>query len=94
MFSDGQSKLANVLFAQELASRVKGKNVYVNSLNPGAVFTDLQRHAYDFVEPYIGKNGLKFLEQLQSLAFWEPDVAALTQVEYTRNRHSPYICSL
>ena len=31
----GQSKLANVLFAQELAARVKSDNVLVNVIHPG-----------------------------------------------------------
>lgn len=36
-----QSKLANVLFARELASRVRGEDITVNSLHPGAVGTKL-----------------------------------------------------
>ena len=31
----GQSKLANVLFAQELAKKTKNKNILVNSVHPG-----------------------------------------------------------
>ncbi|MDQ0207822.1 SDR family oxidoreductase [Alkalicoccobacillus murimartini] len=37
----GQSKLANVLFARKLAKQLKGTNVSVNSLHPGAVATNL-----------------------------------------------------
>lgn len=40
----GQSKLANILFTRELAKRLKGTNVTVNSLHPGAVRTELGRH--------------------------------------------------
>ncbi|XP_053700952.1 retinol dehydrogenase 12 isoform X2 [Synchiropus splendidus] len=40
-----QSKLANVLFARELARRLKGTNVTVNSLHPGTVNSDLTRHS-------------------------------------------------
>ncbi|XP_049596871.1 retinol dehydrogenase 12 isoform X1 [Syngnathus scovelli] len=40
-----QSKLANVLFARELARRLKGSNVTVNSLHPGTVNSDLTRHS-------------------------------------------------
>lgn len=41
-----QSKVANVLFTRELAKRLKGSGVSTNSLHPGAVKTDLQRHNY------------------------------------------------
>jgi WW domain-containing oxidoreductase len=33
----GQSKLANVLFAQELAKKAKNKNILVNSVHPGQI---------------------------------------------------------
>ncbi|RDD40168.1 Retinol dehydrogenase 13 [Trichoplax sp. H2] len=39
-----QSKLANVLFTRELAKRLQGTAVTANSLHPGAVDTELQRH--------------------------------------------------
>ncbi|CAG9764489.1 unnamed protein product [Ceutorhynchus assimilis] len=39
-----QSKLANVLFVNELAERLKGTGVTVNSVNPGIVDTELARH--------------------------------------------------
>lgn len=42
--SYGQSKLANILFTRELAKRLRGTNVTVNSLHPGAVATELGRH--------------------------------------------------
>lgn len=40
-----QSKLANVLFARELARRLKGTEVTVNSVHPGTVNSDLTRHS-------------------------------------------------
>ncbi|KAF0043910.1 retinol dehydrogenase 12 isoform X2 [Scophthalmus maximus] len=40
-----QSKLANVIFARELARRLKGTNVTVNSVHPGTVNSDLTRHS-------------------------------------------------
>lgn len=39
-----QSKLANVLFARELAGRLKGTGVTVNALHPGIVNTEIIRH--------------------------------------------------
>lgn len=42
--SYGQSKLANILFTRELAKRLEGTGVTANSLHPGAVKTELNRH--------------------------------------------------
>lgn len=41
----GQSKLANNLFTIELARRFAGTPTTANCMNPGAVLTELQRHA-------------------------------------------------
>lgn len=43
-----QSKLANVIISNEFAKRLKGTGVTSNSLHPGAVTTELQRHANFF----------------------------------------------
>ncbi|KAM7273331.1 hypothetical protein ACFE04_027995 [Oxalis oulophora] len=56
----GQSKLANVLHANELAKRLKddGANVTANSVHPGAIATNLFRH-YGFIGgvlKYVLKN--------------------------------------
>lgn len=47
-----QSKLANILFTQELARRLKGTCVTVNCVHPGIVKTDLGRH---LVHSYVKK---------------------------------------
>lgn len=39
-----QSKLANILFTQELAKRLKGTGITVNACHPGIVKTELGRH--------------------------------------------------
>ena len=40
----GQSKLANILFARELAKRLEGTGVTANSLHPGLIMTEIFRH--------------------------------------------------
>ncbi|XP_074286003.1 short-chain dehydrogenase TIC 32 B, chloroplastic-like [Silene latifolia] len=44
----GQSKLANILHANELSRRLKeeGANITVNSVHPGIIMTNLMRHSY------------------------------------------------
>jgi NAD(P)-dependent dehydrogenase (short-subunit alcohol dehydrogenase family) len=67
----GQSKLANVLFTRELARRLEGTGVTVNSLHPGAVATGL------------GKNNGRlatFLIKLLSPFFRSPERGAETSV--------------
>ncbi|CAH1400609.1 unnamed protein product [Nezara viridula] len=39
-----QSKLANILFTNELARKLEGTGVYVNSVHPGIVETEITRH--------------------------------------------------
>jgi NAD(P)-dependent dehydrogenase (short-subunit alcohol dehydrogenase family) len=41
----GNSKLANILFAQELARRLEGSGIMTYALCPGWVKTDLARYA-------------------------------------------------
>ncbi|KAG6518628.1 short-chain dehydrogenase TIC 32 B, chloroplastic-like [Zingiber officinale] len=47
----GQSKLANILHAKELAKHLKeeGANVTVNAVNPGLIKTNLMRHSVFYV---------------------------------------------
>ena len=46
-----RSKLANVLFARELARRAAGSGVRAYSLHPGAVATDIFRHLFPAAAP-------------------------------------------
>jgi retinol dehydrogenase 14 len=48
-----RSKLANVLFAAELARRLAGTGVTSNSLHPGAVATNIWSGAPDWARPLI-----------------------------------------
>jgi NAD(P)-dependent dehydrogenase (short-subunit alcohol dehydrogenase family) len=73
----GRSKLANVLFAQELAERFgAGSGVYVNALHPGGIRTNLQRHI-----PATGGEGLaQVLTLLFGPLLMSPWQGAVTQL--------------
>ena len=47
-----QSKLANVLFSQELSERLKGTGVTANCVDPGYVYTELMRYSSIYKSPY------------------------------------------
>ena len=53
MRSYARSKLGNVLFTAELARRLEGKRVTVNSLHPGAVATEIWNNAPWYAKPLI-----------------------------------------
>ncbi|XP_017973019.1 PREDICTED: short-chain dehydrogenase TIC 32, chloroplastic [Theobroma cacao] len=63
----GQSKLANVLHANELARRLKedGVDITANSLHPGAIVTNLFRHKgiVDGIVNIFGRVALKKVQQ-------------------------------
>lgn len=44
----GQSKLANVLFALQLGKMLKGTRITANSLHPGVINTEIDRHMSGF----------------------------------------------
>ena len=66
----GQSKLANVLFSNELANRYGEFGVTSNALHPGSIATDLTRHIPDT----FGAKGLGLLKSvtdvLHSFTVW------------------------
>ncbi|XP_020275587.1 short-chain dehydrogenase TIC 32, chloroplastic [Asparagus officinalis] len=68
----GQSKLANLLHANELSRRLKedGANVTINCVHPGLIMTNLMRHSFFL---------MKFLQVITYL-FWKnvPQGAATT----------------
>jgi NAD(P)-dependent dehydrogenase (short-subunit alcohol dehydrogenase family) len=57
----GQSKLANILFANELARRLDGTGVTSNSLHPGVVNTRIMRNVPFFLKPVVKLAGLFIL---------------------------------
>eukprot|EP00931_Biecheleriopsis_adriatica_P079810 TRINITY_DN53159_c0_g1_i1.p1 TRINITY_DN53159_c0_g1~~TRINITY_DN53159_c0_g1_i1.p1 ORF type:complete len:371 (-),score=71.70 TRINITY_DN53159_c0_g1_i1:145-1257(-) len=75
----GQSKLANVLFAQELAERYRDKGILANSLNPGAVDTELGRHLEELIKKTLGSAVQQYLKETIKFQ-WHPKDAALTQI--------------
>lgn len=72
----GRSKLANVLFAAELAERF-GPGVHVNALHPGGIATNLQRH---LVDPASATSGVQLLGALMRPLLMHPRDGALTQL--------------
>lgn len=81
--SYGQSKLANILFARSLARRLPGART-ANSIHPGMVRTELDRHAGIIVRAtYVvgGPLGVKTVEQGASTQCYvaaHPAVAGVT----------------
>ena len=45
----GQSKLANIMFAYDLASRLANTGVTVHCIHPGLVKSDLRRHVDEYM---------------------------------------------
>lgn len=76
----GQSKLYNILFAQEFAKRVGEKSIYVNSIHPGVVRTEIARHVLKIVDDKFGKNAVEILDRIFSSLLWSSNTAALTQL--------------
>ncbi|KAJ8491608.1 hypothetical protein OPV22_013329 [Ensete ventricosum] len=68
----GQSKLANILHANELSRRLKedGANITVNSVHPGLILTNLMRHSFHLMR----------VLKLLTFIFWKnvPQGAATT----------------
>lgn len=97
-----QSKLANVLFAQEAAKRAQGTGVLVNSANPGICHTNIasgvpERTAHG-LRGYVGEANVplvrSLLESVRSLVFsvaWNSEGGALTQVR-ARERVRVFAC--
>ncbi|KAJ3267039.1 hypothetical protein HDU77_006979 [Chytriomyces hyalinus] len=73
----GQSKLANILFTNHLQKVLDAKklnNVYVNSVHPGAVSTNLLKES-----AYLSWI-ISLVEPITNLLMLTPDTGALTQV--------------
>lgn len=91
-----QSKLANILFSNELSKRLllngeessssgrysqdARQSIYVNALHPGVVQSELGRHFLKAVGYYAPQFVVRILKQMLDGIAWTSDVAALTQI--------------
>lgn len=71
----GQSKLANLLFAKELARRLAGTRRTANAVHPGVIRTNLGRHMPGFADLLFGLVGPLFLKSVTQGAATEVYVA-------------------
>ena len=87
----GRSKLAQIVFTHELARRLAGTGVTVNSLHPGAVATRIWSHAPWFTRPVLAVAQLFMLtpeqgaERIVYLAT-SPEVEGQTGGYYDKNK--------
>ncbi|RDX77282.1 Short-chain dehydrogenase TIC 32, chloroplastic [Mucuna pruriens] len=81
-FAYGQSKLANILHANELARRLKeeGVEITVNSLHPGSIITNILRY-HGYVNALANMVGKYFLKNVQQGAATQCYVALHPQVK-------------
>lgn len=71
----GQSKLANLLFAKELARRFQGTRKTANAVHPGVIATNLGRHMNPVVTAVFGFFGSLVLKSIPQGAATEVYVA-------------------
>jgi WW domain-containing oxidoreductase len=85
----GQSKLANILFANELARKLKETGVTVNSLHPGVIATNLGRHMNPLIGLAFGVFGFWMMKNVGQGAATScylaahPDLAGVTGKYYS-----------
>ena len=78
-FAYGQSKLAGVLFSNELAARLNGTGATSNALHPGIISTEGQRHVKGLMQSTIVTRAILFaIEMLWNAAVLSTDDGALT----------------
>ena len=72
-----QSKLANALFARELAYRLRETPVTANSVHPGVINTNLGRHFSEFIQSVAKLVGWIFMKSVEEGAATTCYVAAI-----------------
>ena len=84
------SKLANVLFSQELARRADGRGISTYALHPGVVASDIWRRVPWPVRPIITRNMLSTEQGAATTLYCatSPDVAAATGRFYVQCREA------
>ena len=75
-----QSKLANILFAQELAERYGSSGILANSVHPGVVTTANQKRNIRRTWGMFSEGVLEGIEAMIASMSWTAHDAALTQV--------------
>ena len=79
----GQSKIANILFAKELARRFEGTKKTANALHPGVIRTNLGRHMGGVASVAFGLVGPLFLKSIPEGAATETFLATHPSVAST-----------
>ncbi|MBI1258315.1 MAG: SDR family NAD(P)-dependent oxidoreductase [Chloroflexi bacterium] len=90
----GESKLANVLFTNELARRLQGTGVTVNSLHPGMVRTGFGRNnggMMRLIMPVIQRFGISEEEGAQTSIYLasSPEVEGVTGKYFDKSKATP-----
>jgi NAD(P)-dependent dehydrogenase (short-subunit alcohol dehydrogenase family) len=76
----GQSKLANLLFAKQLARRFAGSQRTANAVHPGVIKTNLQRHMNPLVGGVLALAGPLALKSIEQGAATQVYVATSPQL--------------
>jgi NAD(P)-dependent dehydrogenase (short-subunit alcohol dehydrogenase family) len=79
----GQSKMANLLFAKELARRFEGTKKTANSVHPGVIRTNLARHMNPIASFAFGLAGPLFLKSVEQGAATQVYVATSPKLAST-----------
>ncbi|MVU82684.1 SDR family NAD(P)-dependent oxidoreductase [Nocardia sp. ET3-3] len=88
----GRSKLANILYARDLARRLTGTKVTANAFHPGAVDTGIWDSAPWFAQPALALAKRLFMVSAEqggaALTYLatDPDVSAVSGCYFQRNR--------
>ena len=90
-----ESKLANILFARELARRLQDTNVTSNSLHPGVIATEIARHLPNWLQvisaftwPYFSKTAEQGAQTTIHLAVSE-ELEATSGLYFSNCQESP-----